>query len=111
MATKVKVANKKKEEQKKSQTILLISFFILIGVAGVLFYFLYLKPPVKKEGTIPTTNIMNTVLKDYSIDDLKEDIEKRKLVIPSIETKSEEIGKEDPFTPWKLIWMKIFRIF
>jgi len=103
MATKVKVANKKKEEQKKSQTILLISFFILIGVAGVLFYFLYLKPPVKKEGTIPTTNIMNTVLKDYSIDDLKEDIEKRKLVIPSIETKSEEIGKEDPFTPWKLI--------
>jgi len=99
MATKVKVANKKKEEQKKSQTILLISFFILIGVAGVLFYFLYLKPPVKKEGTIPTTNIMNTVLKDYSIDDLKEDIEKRKLVIPSIETKSEEIGKEDPFTP------------
>ncbi|HOK18133.1 MAG TPA: hypothetical protein P5272_00270 [Caldisericia bacterium] len=99
MATKVKVANKKKEEQKKSQTILLISFFILIGVAGVLFYFLYLKPPVKKEGTTPTTNIMNTVLKDYSIDDLKEDIEKRKLVIPSIETKSEEIGKEDPFTP------------
>ncbi len=100
MATKVKVTNKKKKEQKKNQTLLLIMFFILIGVAGALFYFLYLKPPVNKEGTIPTTNIMNTLLKDYSIDDLKEDIEKRKLEIPSIETKSEEIGKEDPFVPW-----------
>ncbi|HOC52127.1 MAG TPA: hypothetical protein PLW61_03890 [Caldisericia bacterium] len=99
MATKVKVTNKKKEDQKKNQTLLFIMFFILIGVAGVLFYFLYLKPPIKKEGTIPTTNIMNTLLKDYNIDNLKEDIERRKLEIPSIETKSEEIGKEDPFVP------------
>lgn len=96
---KKKSNNKKKVEQKKNQTVLLIMFFILIGVAAVLFYFLYLKPPVRKEGTQTTTNTMNVILKDLTIETIREDLEKRKLVIPSIETKPEEIGKVDPFLP------------
>ncbi|MGC8942506.1 MAG: hypothetical protein ACP5KX_00135 [Caldisericia bacterium] len=99
MAKKGKVESKKKTEQKKNQTLLLILFFILIGVAGILFYFLYLKPPVQKESTQTNTNIINTLLKEYNIENLKEDISKRQLIIPSIETKLDEIGKVDPFTP------------
>ncbi len=99
MAKKSKVESKKKTEQKKNQTLLLILFFILIGVAGILFYFLYLKPPVQKESTQTNTNIINTLLKEYNIENLKEDISKRQLIIPSIETKLDEIGKVDPFTP------------
>jgi flagellar basal body-associated protein FliL len=99
MAKKVKVENKKKSEQKKSQTLMLVLFFILIGVIGVLFYYLYLKPPTQKEGTQPGTNITATILKNYNIDNLREDLNKRKLTIPSIETKEDEIGKVDPFIP------------
>lgn len=99
MAKKTKVENKKKSEQKKNQTLLFVLFFILIGVAGFLFYFLYLKPPVQKEGTQTGTNILTTILKDYNIDNLREELNKRKLIIPSLETKEEEVGKVDPFTP------------
>lgn len=99
MAKKVRVENKKKIEQKKSQTLMLVLFFILIGVAGILFYYLYLKPPTQKGGTQPGTNITAIILKDYNIDNLREDLNKRKLAIPSIETKEDEIGKVDPFIP------------
>lgn len=99
MAKKVKLDNQKKVEQKKEQTLLLILFFILIGVAGALFYFLYLKPPVQQQSTQTGTNIITTILKDYNIDNLRDDLNNRKLIIPSLETKEEEIGKVDPFIP------------
>lgn len=99
MAKKVKLDNKKKAEQKKNQTLLLVLFFILIGVAGALFYFLYIKPPVQKEIIQTGTNILPTILKDYNIDNLRDDLNNRKLIIPSLETKEGEIGKVDPFIP------------
>lgn len=106
MAKKDKAINKtkkapikKSEEQKKRENLLLVLFIILMAIAGALFYFLYLKPPAPPSPTQTGSGVLAQVLKNLSIDPVKEEIEKRNLVIPSLETKPEEIGKENPFLP------------
>lgn len=95
-----KVPPKKSEEQKKRENLLLVLFIILMVIAGVLFYFLYLKPPTPPTPTQTGSGVIAQVLRKLSIDPVKEEIEKRTLVIPSLETKTNEIGKENPFLPW-----------
>jgi len=97
---KTKKATKKRgEEEKKRDKLLLVLFVILIGIAGALFYFLYLKPPTPQTQTQTQTNILNQVLKNISIDPVRDEIEKRRLIIPPLETNANEIGKENPFIP------------
>lgn len=93
---------KKSEEQKKRENLLLILFIILMVIAVALFYFLYLKPPTPPPPTQTGSGALAQVLKNLSIDPVKEEIEKRNLPIPSLETKPEEIGKVNPFLPWIL---------
>ncbi|MCX8095489.1 MAG: hypothetical protein N3D74_04820 [Caldisericia bacterium] len=94
-----KVAPKKSEEQRKRENLLLVLFIILMIIAGALFYFLYLKPPSTPPPTQTQTGALQQVLKNLNIDPIKDEIEKRSLSIPSLETKTEEIGKENPFKP------------
>ncbi|MDI6860968.1 MAG: hypothetical protein QMD25_02990 [Caldisericia bacterium] len=94
-----KITPKKTEEQKKRERLLLVLFIILIIIAAFLFYFLYLKPPSQPIPTETQGNILNQVLKNLDIGQVKDEIEKRSLTIPSLETKPEEIGKENPFLP------------
>ncbi len=94
-----KVPTKKSEEQKKRENLLLVLFIILMAIAGVLFYILYLKPPTPPTPTQTGSGVIAQILKNLSIDPVKAELEKRNLVIPSLETKPEEIGKVNPFLP------------
>lgn len=109
MAKKEKIVNKTKkappkktEEEKKRERLLLVLFIILILIAILLFYFLYLKPPSQQTSTQTPETLITQVLKNLNIDPIKDEIEKRNLTIPSLETNPEEIGKENPFKPWIL---------
>jgi flagellar basal body-associated protein FliL len=106
MAKKEKNVNKIKkptkersEEEKKRDKLLIVLFVILMVVAGALFYFLYLKPPTPQTQTQTQTSILNQVLKNINIDPVRDEIEKRRLIIPPLETNANEIGKENPFIP------------
>jgi len=90
---------KRSEEQKKRDRLLLILFVILMVVAVFLFYFLYLKPPSPPTSTQTGSNTLAQVLRNLNIDPIKNEIEKRSLQIPPLETKENEIGKENPFLP------------
>ncbi len=94
-----KASQKKSEEEKKRERLLLVLFIILMAIAGGLFYFLYLKPPTPQTSTQTQTSTLNQVLKNLSIDPVKDEIEKRKLAIPPLETNENEIGKDNPFLP------------
>lgn len=118
MAKKEKNVNKIKkptkersEEEKKRDKLLIVLFVILMVVAGALFYFLYLKPPTPQTQTQTQTSILNQVLKNISIDPVRDEIEKRRLIIPPLETNANEIGKENPFIPWILKFSILSPIF
>jgi len=88
------------KEKKKNETVLIVAFVLLLAVAGVLFYFLYLKPPPsQKPSTGTETSSRSSILKEYKITDIENELTARHMELPPIETTEEELGKEDPFSP------------
>ncbi|HDL50428.1 MAG TPA: hypothetical protein ENG37_00265 [Firmicutes bacterium] len=88
------------KERKKNEAVLIIAFVLLLIVAGGLFYFLYLKPPPsQKPSTGTETQSRTSILKEYKITDLEDELTARYMDLPPIETTEEELGKEDPFSP------------
>ena len=88
------------KEKKKNETVLIVAFVLLLAVAGALFYFLYLKPPPSQKPSTGTgTSSRSSILKEYKITDIEDELTARHMELPPIETTEEELGKEDPFSP------------
>lgn len=88
------------KEKKKNEAVLMVALVLLLAIAGGLFYFLYLKPPPSQKPSQGTNTPSRTsIVKEYKVTDLEEELSRRYMELPPIETTEEELGKEDPFSP------------